>query len=300
MIKRTQVLMPATWTLLALFSVYEPVQAVESDVTPLPDQLLPHSSAVAELLRLSGLSVQLDNLPKAVISSFEQSIRNGGMLGPFEQQDIPPLHSALQEVFSSERLQASLSLQLESELSTGDISYLTTFYQSESGRELSQAERENSILSNADRFNVWHDLQGIRSLQPERAAVIAELEKSLHATDSAVDTLISMQVALQVGLMPALPAHQQESVSDLIDAARAHQSAMRRQYQASSLETLAFMFQNQSVDMLRDFNEVLQSGAGQRYVRATNIGLSRGMLNAAEELGQLLKPILTQRLGMGA
>ncbi len=30
MIKRTQTLMPATWTLLALFSVYEPVQAVEN------------------------------------------------------------------------------------------------------------------------------------------------------------------------------------------------------------------------------------------------------------------------------
>ncbi len=299
MIKRTQTLMPATWTLLALFSVYEPVQAVETQISVLPNLQFPQKTAVAELLRLSGLSTQLEMLPTAVINSFEQSIRSGGLMGPFEEQDIPTLQAALHNVFNSERLQAALMSQVEGDLTVEDVLYLTRFYQSARGMEVSQAERDNSLLNNADRFAQWVESYGVRSLAPEREAAIRDLENTLHATDSAVDTLISMQIALQVGLTPALPLHLQESVSDLLQMASIQRIALRKQYQSTSLETLAFMFQRQSLETLVAFTAVLKSEAGQRYVKATNVGLSHGLLSAAEALGQAMKPLMIQRLGTG-
>ncbi len=299
MIKRTQTLMPATWTLLALFSVYEPVQAVETEISVLPNQQYPQSSAVTELLRLSGLNTQLEMLPTAVINSFEQSIRYGGLMGPFEEQDIPTLQAALHEVFNSARLQAALVSQVESELTVEDVLYLTHFYQSATGLEVSQAERDNSLLGSADRFAQWYGSHGMRSLTPEREAAIRDLENTLHATDSAVDTLISMQIALQVGLTPALPLHLQESVSDLLQIASVQRTTLRKQYQSTSLETLAFMFQMQSLETLGAFTAVLKSESGQRYVKATNVGLNHGLLSAAEALGQSMKPLMIQRLGVG-
>lgn len=299
MIKRTQTLMPATWTLLALFSVYEPVQAVETEISELPNLQYPQRSAVAELLRLSGLSTQLEMLPTAVINSFEQSIRSGGLMGPFEEQDIPALQAALHTVFNTEQLQTALMTQVESDLTVEDVLYLTHFYQSARGLEVSQAESDNSLLNNADRFARWYESHGLRSLTPEREAAIRDLENTLHATDSAVDTLISMQIALQVGLTPALPLHLQESVSDLLQMASIQRVALREQYQSTSLETLAFMFQKQSLETLVAFTAVLKSDAGQRYVKATNVGLNHGLLSAAEALGQAMKPLMIQRLGMG-
>ncbi len=299
MIKRTQTLMPATWTLLALFSVYEPVQGVETQISVLPNLQYPQKSAVAELLRLSGLSTQLETLPTAVINSFEKSIRSGGLMGPFEEQDIPTLQAALHKEFNSERMQAALMTQVESDLTAEDVLYLTHFYQSARGLEVSQAERDNSLLNNADRFAQWYESHGVRSLTPQREAAIRDLEGTLHATDSAVDTLISMQIALQVGLMPALPLHLQESLSELIQMASIQRIALRKQYQSTSLETLAFMFQMQSLETLVAFTAVLKSESGQRYVKATNVGLSHGLLRAAEALGQAMQPLMIQRLGVG-
>ncbi len=299
MMKRTQTLMPVTWTLLALFSVYEPLQAVETQISLLPNQQYPHTSAVAELLRLSGLSAQLEMLPTAVIDSFEQSIRSGGLMGPFEEQDIPTLQAALYTVFNSESLQAALMSQVESDLTAEDILYLTHFYQSEQGLEVSQAERNNSLLSNADGFADWYDSHGMRSLTPEREAAIRVLENTLHATDSAVDTLISMQIALQMGLTPALPLHLQESLSELLQIASVQRTALLKQYQATSLETLAFMFRMQSLETLAAFTAIVKSDSGQRYVKATNVGLNHGLLRAAEALGQSMKPLMIQRLGVG-
>jgi hypothetical protein len=108
-----------------------------------------------------------------------------------------------------------------------------------------------------------------------------------------------MQVALQVSLTPALPLDRRRSAAQLITAARVRRASLARIYRQSSLETLAFVFQNQSLHTLRAYSAMLKSDAGQRYVRAVNIGLSLGMLDAAEVLGESMQPLVSRRLGLG-
>ena len=108
-----------------------------------------------------------------------------------------------------------------------------------------------------------------------------------------------MQVALQVSLTAALPADQRQSVADMIRAAQEHRGHLTVEYHRSSLESLAFVFQEQSVDSLRAFTTILESSAGQRYVQAINVGLSRGMLDAVEDLGEAISPLVTRRMNAG-
>ncbi|NND91236.1 MAG: hypothetical protein HKN42_10260 [Granulosicoccus sp.] len=301
MISRTQCISPATGTLLAIFSFFQPATAAESfpQIPQSQSQSQIQADTIAWLLQLSGMSAQIDALPSAVILSFERSLRFGALPGIFQNIDIPALSAALAEEFNSERLHASLVLQLDADLSGEDVRSLARFYQSESGQEVSEAEVRNSILTNADRFAHWYDDHGIRSLTPARSRVIDELERALQATEAAVDTLIGMQVALQVALTPALPPEQRLDAEQLIIAARSQRAQLTREYHGSSLETLAFVFQDSSVDTLQKFTAMLNTAAGQRYVRAVNLGLSRGMLDAANALGQSMTPIVAQRNGLG-
>ena len=296
MIKRTYHLSPVTRMSLAFLMFFQSLSALSA---PTDNVSASAVEAANELLQLSGMSEQLQSLPGAVIDSFEQSIRSGGLDLPFREEDIPYLKSSLTQVFNSERLQRAVQEQLNVELNEKQLARLTHFYQSDRGRQIRQAEIDHSILRHRERFTLWHEHSGLRSLSEARQMAVRDLEKALHATDAAVDTLISMQVALQMGLTPALPSDQRQSAAQLISAARVHRPALTRAYQESSLESIAFVYQDQSLDALRAFSAMLKTAAGQRYVHAVNLGLSHGMLDAAEALGESMKPLLLRRLGQG-
>lgn len=296
MIKRTGYLSSVTGMSLAFLLSFQTLGAVSSADEP---PSVASIEAANELLQLSGMSDQLQSLPDAVIASFEQSIRSGGLDLPFKDEDIPYLKSSLTLVFNSERLQRAVQEQLNAELDEQQLSRLTRFYRSARGQEIRDAEIANSILRHRERFSHWHEILGLRSLSVTRQQAIRDLERALQATDAAVDTLISMQVALQLGLTPALPLEQRQSARQLISAAQAHRPALTRAYQESSLESIAFLYQQQSLDTLRAFAAMLKTAAGRNYVHALNRGLSHGMLDAAEALGESMKPLLLRRLGQG-
>ncbi len=295
--KRTRYRYLVTGMSLALFLSGS---AISSD-SPIPSETSSTVvDAATELLQSSGMSEQLHSLPRAVIESFEQAIAADGLQLPFEDEDVPYLRSTLTSVFNSERLQRAVAVRLRAGLAEPQFEALMRFYQGEHGQQIRDAEIANSILRHRDRFNLWYVAGGFHALSDARRIAIQDLEEALQATDSAVDTLISMQVALQLSLSPALPAEHRSSARELISSAKAHRPQLTRLYRESSLESIAFLYQQLSLDTLHAFTGMLETQAGQRYVQALNLGLSHGMLDAAEALGESMKPLLLRRLGQGA
>ena len=163
-----------------------------------------------------------------------------------------------------------------------------------------QSELENSILEHSDRFQEWHQQTGMYGLDRERQNVIRDLEHAMQATSGAVDAMIGMQVAMQVSLTPVLPTTEQMTASQLLLAAQEQRPELTRIYRKSSLETLAFVFREQSTESLSAYAAILSSEAGRRYIEAVNDGLTKGLFNAAEKLGVSLQEILHGRIGQGA
>lgn len=299
MTERTQYLSPVTGMLLAVFCSVPGTSASAVEL-PVPQDLKQvQPDTAASLLQMSGMTWQLERLPDAILHSFRQSIGAARLNKPFLDVDVSYLQAALVRAFDSERLLAALIEQINHDLSPDDLARLSDFYRSTHGQAISRAEVENSIFQNLATFERWYEAIGLRSFAPVRQRAIEELEIALHATESAVDTLIGMQVALQVSLTAALPADQRQSVADMIRAAQEHRGHLTVEYHRSSLESLAFVFQEQSVDSLRAFTTILESSAGQRYVQAINVGLSRGMLDAVEDLGEAISPLVTRRMNAG-
>ena len=294
MIKRTVV----TWSAIGIsLTLFCSSVAFGSDTSS--DDTRTESPAHT-LMAISGLNDQLDALPNAVRISFDQLLIADGLVEPFESADVPQLRSAVGSVFNAKALQDSILAELESIMSPADSSELVQFYKTDTGIDLRTAERDNSILENAARFQGWYRDTGLHGLTNERQDVIKKLEVSMQATRGAVDAMIGMQIAMQVSLTPILPAAEQLSPVQLQGVAEELRPELTAIYYESSLETLAFVFKDLSLSALRDYAEVLDTDAGQRYVRAVNDGLSRGLFNSAEKLGFLLQDILAVRLGQGA
>ena len=284
--KRTVVIWSATWMLLTLIfsSAAVGVQTQNAQM----------------LIALSGFDEQLKILPDAVNSSFNQLMIEDGVVAPFETRDIPQLKLAVSSVFKSQTLRDSVLNELHTSLSDGEMAQLIQFYSSEQGISLRRSEVENSILQHSDRFQVWYTQTGMYGLDDVRQRAIHELERAMQATVGAVDAIIGMQVAMQVSLSPVLPVNERLSPSELLVAAQEQRPELTRAYRHSSLETLAFVFQEQSTDAIRAYSSVLYTNAGQRYITALNEGMTRGLFDAAEQLGMSIQGILKGRIGQGA
>jgi hypothetical protein len=251
------------------------------------------------LITLSGFDDQLDVLPDAVNSSFNKMMLEDGVVAPFELQDIPQLKTAVSSVFHSQTIRDSVLNELNASLSANEMGGLIQFYSSERGTSLRRSELENSVLEHADRFQLWYEETGMYGLDVERQRAIHDLERAMQATVGAVDAMIGMQVAMQVSLTPVLPLNDRLSPKQLLFEAQEQRPALTRIYRQSSLETLAFVFQEQSTDSLKAYSAVLKTNAGQRYVTALNDGMTRGLFDAAEQLGLSIQAILIGRIGQG-
>lgn len=287
MSKRTAVIWSATWMSLTLF--LSPIAIGSESAT--------QSQA---LMTVSGLSDQLDALPNAVRSSFDQLLISDGVAEPFETDDVPQLKQAVASTFNAEALQRSILDEFDASLSDKDRAQLIHFYSTDTGAELRKAESDNSILKNTERFDVWNEAIGWQGVNPERQELIKALEISMQAAQGAVDAMIGMQIAMQVSLTPILPTAEQLSPLQLHTIAEQLRPELTELYYKSSLETLAFVFQDQSREALQAYSDILNTQAGQRYANAVNDGLSRGLFNSAEQLGLLLQDIVAARLGQGA
>jgi hypothetical protein len=283
--KRTVVLWSATWMLLIFI---------------LPSAAVGARTQNAQMLiTLSGFADQLDVLPDAVNSSFNKMMLEDGVVAPFELQDIPQLKTAVSSVFHPQAIRDSVLNELNASLSASEMGGLIQFYSSERGTSLRRSELENSVLEHADRFQLWYEETGMYGLDVERQRAIHDLERAMQATVGAVDAMIGMQVAMQVSLTPVLPLNERLSPKQLLFAAQEQRPTLTRIYRQSSLETLAFVFQGQSTDSLRAYSAVLKTNAGQRYVTALNDGMTRGLFDAAEQLGLSIQAILKGRIGQG-
>lgn len=287
MLKRTIFLSSATGMLLAGFLSFPAIADITVDAQ--------------RLLALSGFEDQLESLPAAVSAGFDQLlVASGGVPAPFEREDVHALQSAVSTVFSVSILREAVMAELLATLSNEDMLELTGFYLSERGKALRQAELDNTILENAERFQNWYDDVGMYNLAIERQQAIHELERAMQSTVAAVDAMIGMQVAMHVSLMPVMPTEQQVSASQVLAQARTQVDELTELYRQGSLETLAFIFKDQTVDAINDYSSALKTAAGQRYVRAINDGLNRGLFSAAEQLGLSIQGIVQQRIGQGA
>lgn len=286
MIKRTAVIWSATWTLLTLiFS--SPAIGVQS-------------YDAQTLMQLSGFDDQLEVLPGAVNDSFKQLMIEDGVVEPFEQQDIPKLQNAVASVFQSQNLRNTVLNEMRGAMSANEIRLLVEFYSSDRGKSLRAAELNNGILENSGRFQQWYQETGFYGLDDDRQLAVQDLEGAMQATEGAVDAMIGMQVAMQVSLSPALPVEQRLSPQELLMAAQEQRGELTNVYRKSSLATIAFVFKDQPVHSIEAYAKVLKTDAGQNFVTAINSGLTKGLFDAAEQLGVSIQEILSGRVGQGA
>ena len=241
-----------------------------------------------QLYRESGLHEQIVRIPSSTIQSFEAVIDSGSLPAVLEEIEPAALRAALPKAFSAKRFETTLLDEFNETLTKSDIDTLLHWFRSPSGLRVRQAERDNSLLTESERYLAFQQQLSSHTPSPERIQTIVELDRVLQASAAAVDTMMNLQIAFTISLQPSLPVDQQMSVESVVRVARLSKGELLKEYQEQSIHALLFIYQNLSSSELDRMIKILDSSAGQRFISATNRGLATGMFDAGVSLGRAL------------
>lgn len=264
--------------LIALCSLVSSVHALETDSL----------AAAKQLYKSSGLQELVVQVPTSTASSFEAALTVDRLPQRFSGIAHDSIKSAIRKAFTTDTFDKHLTRELARKMSQESIQAMLTWYESPLGSRVKQAEIDNSLLTEESRFDAFVQKLSNSGVDSQRELMIFRLDEAMQSTDSAVDMMISIQVAFNVSLSRFLPESERLSSSDIQTLAKQNYAGMRTQYRNQTREVLLFTYQDFNNDELEQFHDALESVAGQEFVVAINEGLKNGMFAASLDLGDEL------------
>ncbi len=250
-------------------------------------------SRASELYKESGLQDLVQQIPASTTRSFDDLVFGSELPVFLDQIDMPALRVAVPEAFSVHRIESQLMEEIDARLDEADISGLLAWYRTPLGQRVRTAEQDYSLLTHQDQFTAFQRAKSLDPAADDRIELINRLDKTMAATESAVDTMMTIQIAFAMSLSPVLPLEQQLSMDAIVRMARENQNQLIELYRLQTRDALLFIYQDLSIDDLQAFNMQLTTVAGQRFVIAGNRGLTKGMFAAGIALGESISELVS-------
>lgn len=240
------------------------------------------SALAEELYDVSGLRQQIAMIPDQTERSFDIIALSESMPLEFDRLDPMAIRAAVPQSFSESRLRSIMIASL-SDVAEDDLQGMINWFNTDLGKKVREAELENSLLNNHDRFVQFKHALEDAPVTDKRRELAKRLDKTLRVSESAADTLINVQIGFTLSIMSA--AGSPFEVDDYVDSVRSSRPQIVDSYRSDSVETILFIYQHLSDSELARFSDSMYQHAARQFVKASNNGIANGMLAASSQLG---------------
>jgi hypothetical protein len=200
-----------------------------------------------ELLRLSGLLRQVEEVGPAFLRGIDQAERQfaqAGKAAPGTRVDWDRMRAAAKDGLAVPAMRRDVERHLGEELSAEDEAQALAFLRSELGTRLRGLGREN--LAQAPTESVRDEAAMVAgTATPERVQRMIRLERATRVSGSLVDQTFGMMIAIAAGVALSTPP-QDSTAAD----------AMTRQWQAQRATLVANLRQAALRDMLHAYRDL--------------------------------------------
>lgn len=241
-----------------------------------------------ELYQLSGMEEQVSAVPTATVEAFDHALSTRAV--PQLMAELVPaeLLSAVATAFNAPDLSSALVDSIASKMSQVQMEELINWYRSPLGSVVRRAETQHSQLLHPEKFAAF--IESLHQSPPtdERLLMLSRLDDAMGVSDSAVDSMINMQLAFALSVLKASPESEQVSPEVIVEQTEAQRPVLLEHYKQLSRQSLLFAYQDLTLDELEQLSAVMELPAGRQYVHAVNEGLETGIFDASAALGDLI------------
>jgi hypothetical protein len=237
---------------------------------------------MAEIMELSGINQQLDNIPLQIASGLQQP-----SVLPAEFNNN--LASALNTGFKPDTLKTTIRDYLEEHLSIADTNAVLNWLHSPLGMKVSALEAQSfSPEAQAEMQQMFPKLLA----NARRFALIRDLDKATNTSASTIVLILSVQEALMRGMMAGAPASQQLSDEEIKNQINAMAPQIQSQYELLVIASMAYTYRTLEDADISAYIAFARSPAGIHFNQTMMEAITVAMQNGGEITGREMRRMM--------
>lgn len=247
------------------------------------------NSAVQELYVKSGLARQIELLPAAMQSGFDQKVQEDDEFLKLPRNVQSVMRTSLPEAFAPGKLKKVVLTELARKLSEREIEELLQWFDSPIGRKCAQLEEASSTPEAQEEIEKY--AADLKESPPsaERMKSMKELDSVLKVTETSVEIVMDMQVAIALGMTAILPSEQQRKPEDLAREVEKTRPGIEAEVRAEVLVgSLLYTYRSLSEAEIRQYIEFARSSAGAKFISVVNPSVKSAITEGGIRWGKII------------
>lgn len=249
---------------------------------------------VQDIMTLSGLQQQIQQVPQQVLAGFDQQRRKL----PVEQQAA--LRQALATSFDATMLEGAISKNLEASLRPNIISATLNWLKSDLGRKVTGLE--NSASEPRFQQELPSFAKQLEKAPPDgdRVQLIRRIDQASHGTEMLLDISESLGLGVAAAYEETLPAAQRSGLDHLRNQLARSREARRQQIQNHVWISLLLTYRTLPQEDLRRYVEFLETEEGLGFYTQANLAIKESLEISVTRISRAMIDILKPPAGRKA
>ncbi len=244
------------------------------------------SSAIDSLMELSGLNKQVADIPAGVAGGVKSAVQQGA---PLTEDQYAKVEKATLQAFQPEKITGAISDKLESTLSEKEVQKLLSWYQSDLGKKITEAEKAASnpaayqeMISQAQ--TLLADKEGVKMAQ--------RIDNLVNASEMSLDFQKNTAVAVYASLVKAAKPNKPVDIDAFKQQMAQDEPKMRQQIK--QFVTLSFVYTYKDIEAteMEQYLSFLEQPATKKFndnaINAMQAQLNDSVKTLVDSLGPLL------------
>lgn len=256
------------------------------------------TDAIDLLLDRSGVEHILESLPLQVDEGLVAVIAEDPEGTALLADSVQTLRESATTIFAPGQLTPVIRQVLVRQMNADQVSEVIDWLESPLGARLTELENATASPEFPQQLEAY--LATFPDNQPttERLELLRELDQAANITESGIEVVLHMQLALVVAVVETLPEQQRPSVTELLRRLESERPSIEQTIKQMSLYSLLYTYREVGDADLRRYIQFLESRTGKVYQSSIIEGLDLALMQAVRRWGSDVGKILqaaTQR-----
>jgi hypothetical protein len=251
------------------------------------------NAMVQELFSKSGLEKQLNNLPLSIQAAFDQAEQQDRYLRSLPKRVTEIIKTQARESFRPKNLKPIIFGELSSKLNSNDIRKVLAWLNTPLGKKCTRLEEAASTPEAYAAMQEYTDSLKKTPPTAERLDALKKFDSATRITETSIDSVMSMQVAVAFAITATLPKEQQMSLERIAAEIEKNRSEIEPDIAAQTLVSLLFTYKSLTEAELSEYTAFVSSPAGVKYHDVTSGALKKAIMNGSfawgTAIGEALK-----------
>ena len=246
----------------------------------------PEKSLANELYVKSGLEEQIRQKPRVLQAVFDELFNKYNVSQQVPQGVYFKIRRLIAESYAEENFRKIIIRLIEDRMSRDEMHKGIAWLNSPLGQKCTYLEGAASTPAAMAAMQIFVKRLNEYPADPNRLKLIEELESATRATETAVEVVMNMQLALTTAVAASLPSEKQKQLRELQEEIEGLRSEIEAVIHQQVINGFLYTYRSLSDPELEKYIKYATSDAGAKYHAVVYAGIKKALVDGSTRFGK--------------